>query len=163
MHEKIIDLNLEKKIIKMEALKNTKENLYLSSKSIGIDFFKAYQLQNIDAMLSMCDKDCTVSFVPLGDQGKGNIHLVGKAIWEGLIASFPSIENRVNNISLEEGRIKCDVTIWGRQEQDFAGLTSKGNEFEEGHIFIFKVNQNNKVEDLTINWDHESFVKQLTA
>jgi hypothetical protein len=147
----------------MEALKKSNENLYLSSKSIGIDFFKAYQDQDIKKMLSFCDKSCMVSFIPLGEQGNGNVHQVGKAIWEALIASFPSIQNKVNKISLENGRVVCDVTIWGRQEKDFAGLVSKGNEFEEGHIFIFKVNERNKVENLTINWNHENLVTQLTA
>ena len=147
----------------MKPLIKSKEQLYLSNKSIGIDFFKAYQKQDVNKMLKLCSSDCHIDFLPLGDQGKGNVHEVGKTIWSGLIESFPSINNTVNEVSMEDGSIKCEVTIRGRQEKDFAGLVSQGKEFEEDHIFIFKINDKKKVEDIQINWNHESFVKQLTV
>jgi hypothetical protein len=52
--------------------------------------------------------------------------------------------------------------IFGKQEKEFAGLPPKGNSFDSEHIFIFRFNEAGKISDLKIDWDHESFVRQLT-
>ena len=50
----------------------------------------------------------------------------------------------------------------GKQEKEFAGLPPKGNSFDSEHIFILRFNESGIITDLAINWDHESFVNQLT-
>ncbi len=147
----------------MKPLKQHHESLFLAYKNKSIDFMKAYQEQNVDKMLSYCAPDCQVQFQPLGDQGSGNVHLVGKNIWSSLIDCFPTIDNTVHNATNDNGRVHCEVSIWGKQAKDFAGLSSKGNEFEEDHIFIFKVSDDGMIQEITINWDHDSFVQQLQA
>ena len=140
-----------------------RDELFLSWKNRSIDFMKAYQDQDVIKMLQYCAPQCFVSFLPLGDDGRGNAHIVGKNIWNALIECFPNIDNTVHNAINDNGDIRCEVTIYGKQEKDFGELKSKGNEFEEDHIFIFKVNEAGFIENITVDWDHDSFVRQLTA
>jgi hypothetical protein len=35
--------------------------------------------------------------------------------------------------------------------------------FNSDHIFVFRFDENDKITDLKINWNHESFVGQLTG
>lgn len=148
----------------MEALKHDHQDpLFIAWKNRSVDFMKAYQEQNVAEMLANCSDSCQVQFHPLGDAGKGNVHEVGKAIWTSLIDCFPSLDNTVNAVTKENGSIKCDVTIRGKQAKDFGGLVSKGNSFEEDHIFIFKMDDTGRICDLSISWDHDNFVDQLTV
>ena len=147
----------------MEPLRQTKQDpLFLSWKNVCVDFMKAYQEQNVDKMLSYCDTNCQVVFIPLGEQGTGAAHELGKNIWSALIESFPTIDNTINTTIRDDQSVKCEVLIFGRQEKDFAGILSKGKEFEEEHIFVFEVNHDGKISSIRVNWDHENFVRQLS-
>ena len=139
------------------------DSLFLSWKNRCVDFMKAYQEQNVAKMLSHCNDNCKVEFIPLGDQGKGLAKQTGRAIWESLIDCFPTIDNTINSSIREDHSVKCEVTIWGKQSKDFAGIKSKGNQFEEEHIFIFKIDQSGLIDCISVNWDHESFVRQLVS
>ncbi len=147
----------------MEALKNNPQEqpLSISWKNRSVDFMKAYQEQDVAKMLQNCSENGTVAFLPLGEDGKGKIHETGKAIWTGLIDSFPTIDNTINSVVTENGKVKCDVTIRGKQEKDFGGLPSRGKSFEEDHIFIFKIDDDGFIDEITINWNHTNFVAQL--
>jgi len=146
----------------MEPIKQTlKDPLFLAWKNRCIDFMKAYQDQEINKMLSHCAASCEVEFIPLGDQGKGLANETGRAIWSSLIECFPTIDNTVHSSVKDNSSVRCEVTIWGQQTKDFAGLVSKGKTFEEEHIFIFKVNEDGLIQKISVDWDHESFVRQL--
>lgn len=136
----------------------------LSNKGTCIEFFSAYQDFDLDRMLSLCSAECQVSFVPLGEAGKGSIHETGKAIWASIMDSFPNLDNTVRSQTYQEAdrSVSCVVTIFGKQEKAFAELPSKGNEFDSDHIFIFRFNEQGKITHLTISWDHARFVRQLT-
>lgn len=112
-------------------------------------------------MLANCSDNGEVSFLPLGNDGKGKIQVKGKAIWSALIDCFPTIDNTLNSVVTENGKVKCDVTIRGKQEKPFGGLPSRGKSFEEDHIFIFKIDDEGNIDDITINWNHASFIAQL--
>ena len=147
----------------MEALKrNYQDPLFIAWKNRSVKFMKAYQEQDVQKMLDSCSENCQVTFNPLGEQGTGNVHQVGKAIWSSLIDCFPSLDNTINAVTQEDGKIKCEVTIHGRQEKDFGQLVSKGNPFSEDHIFIFKMDVAGFISEISIFWDHESFVRQLS-
>ena len=147
----------------MEALKNNPQEqpLSISWKNRSVDFMKAYQEQDVQKMLANCSEDGAVSFLPLGADGKGKIQEKGKAIWNALIDSFPTIDNTINSVVMENGKVKCDVTIRGKQEKPFGGLPSRGKSFEEDHIFIFKIDDDGFIDEIVINWNHTNFVKQL--
>ena len=134
----------------------------LSIKNACVEFMFAYQQRNVDKMLGFCDRDGNVHFEPLGDAGKGKIYELGKGIWSALIDSFPDIDNTLDAAVAEnENTVRCQVVIRGTQKRDFAGITSKGLKFDSDHIFIFRLNDKNKIDDIKISWNHSDFKRQL--
>jgi ketosteroid isomerase-like protein len=136
----------------------------LAKKGTCIEFFSAYQDMDVDRMLSLCHPEGTVSFVPLGPDYSGKIYEIGKAVWSALMDSFPNLDNTVKSQQYDEtmDEVACKVVIFGKQEKEFAGLPPKGNSFDSEHIFIFRFNEEGKISDLKVQWDHDSFVSQLS-
>jgi len=146
----------------METVK--KENLTeLTRKGTCIEFFSAYQDLDTERMISLATPEATVWFKPLGEDGKGLFREFGKTVWGLLMDCFPNLDNTVDSMSTEGDIVACKVVIFGTQEKDFLGLPAKGLRFESEHIFIFKFNNEDQIVDLTIDWDHNSFVKQLSG
>ncbi len=136
----------------------------LAKKGTCIEFFSAYQDMDLDRMLALCDKNGDIAFLPLGEPFKGKIHEVGKGLWSAIMDSFPNLDNTVRSQRYDQATdtVICEVVIFGKQEKEFASMPSKGNDFDSDHIFIFRFNEKGKITDLTINWDHDGFVRQLT-
>jgi hypothetical protein len=136
----------------------------LSKKGTCIEFFSAYQEHDIDRMIQLCDAEGAVHFEPLGEAGKGKIGEFGKNLWLALMGAFPNLDNTVMNTNLDESTnsVSCTVSIFGTQENEFAGIPSRGNRFESDHIFVFRFNDQQKIDRVNIRWDHERFVQQLT-
>lgn len=147
----------------MKAVKKTSPKNLQIWKNVCVDFMKAYQDQKVNKMVSYCDSNSTVSFIPLGDDGKGKIHELGKGIWNSLIECFPDIDNTIHSISAEDGKIHCKVSIRGTQEKDFAGINNRNHGFDSEHIFVFQLDDHQKIQHLDINWDHQDFVNQLSG
>ena len=136
----------------------------LSLKNACVEFIFAYQQKNIDKMMLLCNPNGNVHFTPLGDSGKGKIGELGKGLWCSLIECFPDIDNTLDAaIAEEENTVRCQVVIRGTQAKDFAGITNKGKHFDSDHIFIFHLNDANKIDSITITWDHADFQRQLGA
>lgn len=134
----------------------------LSLKNKAVEFMFAYQQKDVEKMLSFCNPQGTVEFLPLGEAGKGKISELGKAIWSGLIECFPDIDNTLDAaVAEDENSVRCQVVIRGTQAKDFAEIKSQGKHFDSDHIFIFHVNDNNKIDHITIEWNHEDFKRQL--
>src|SRR5215510_2261881 len=80
----------------------------LSIKNACVEFMFAYQQKNIDKMMSLCEADGIVHFLPLGDSGKGKIGELGKAIWSTVIDCFPDIDNTLDAaVAEDENTIRC--------------------------------------------------------
>lgn len=136
----------------------------LSLKNACVSFMFAYQQRNVEKMLSFCDPEGEIFFQPLGEAGKGTIGSLGRGLWTSLIDCFPDIDNTVDAAVAEEGdAVRCQVVIRGTQAKDFAGITSKGRKFDSDHIFIFHLNDNNRIDRIEISWDHQDFQRQLGA
>jgi hypothetical protein len=146
------------------TIKEQERTDVLAKKGTCIEFFSAYQDMDIDRMLGLCDPNGTIEFVPLGADYSGKIFEIGKGVWSALMDSFPNLDNTVKNQQYDEASdsVSCLVVIFGKQEREFAGLASKGNSFDSEHIFIFRFNEEGKISDLNITWDHNRFVTQLT-
>ena len=141
-----------------------KQQHELSLKNACVEFMFAYQQRNVDRMLQSCELNGEVNFLPMGDAGKGSIGELGKAIWTSLIDCFPDIDNTLDAaVAEDDTTVKCQVVIRGTQAKDFAGITSKGLHFDSDHIFIFRINDANKITGITVSWDHADFQKQLGA
>jgi hypothetical protein len=136
----------------------------LSLKNACVEFMFAYQQRNVEKMLSFCDPGGSVIFEPLGEAGVGTIGELGKNIWRALIDCFPDIDNTLDAAVAEgENTVRCQVAIRGTQAKDFAGIQSKGQDFDSDHIFIFHLNPPNKIDSIRISWDHADFQRQLGA
>jgi|SRR6218665_61902 len=134
----------------------------LDPKSICVRFMFSYQRRDVAGMLDYCSGDATIHFLPLGDAGNGKVRELGKAIWEGLIASFPDLDNTVDlTVATDNDDIRCQVVIRGTQAADFADIQNKGLHFESDHIFIFRLNDADQIEHISIEWDHADLKKQL--
>lgn len=133
-------------------------------KGICLEFFSAYQDMEMDRMLGLCDSKGTISFIPLGSDYTGKVNEVGKAVWAALMDAFPDLDNTVIDQQYEEASnaVTCKVDIFGTQEKDFAGLPALGKRFRSEHIFIFRFTEEDKIQDIQINWNHDAFVGQLT-
>lgn len=141
--------------------KANQENLV--KKGICIEFFSAYQDMELDRMQQLCLPVGKVSFIPLGSRYSGKIKEVGIGVWSALMDSFPDLDNTVidQQYNQTENEVTCTVEIFGTQEKDFAGLPSKGKFFVSEHIFIFRFNEQDKIEEIKVFWDHEHFIEQL--
>lgn len=137
----------------------------LSKKGTCIEFFSAYQDMDIDRMLGLCNPDGEIFFEPLGEAGKGKIHVTGSGLWSALMEAFPNLDNTVQNqvYSEDTNTVSCKVVIFGKQEKPFAGIPAKGLRFDSEHIFIFHFDDQSKIDRINIRWDHDRFVSQLTG
>ena len=137
----------------------------LSKKGTTIEFFSAYQDMDVDRMLGLCDPEGKIMFEPLGNSGTGKIYEIGKLIWASLMDSFPDLDNTVRSqtYNKNDNTVTCLVAIFGKQEKEFAGIPSKGLRFDSDHIFIFRFNDQSKIDNINIIWDHDRFVNLLTG
>lgn len=139
-----------------------KQQNELSLKNACVEFMFAYQQRNVERMLSHCDLNGEIHFLPLGDAGKGTIGELGRGIWTGLIDSFPDIDNTLDAaVAEEDNTVRCQVVIRGTQAKDLANIKNKGLHFDSDHIFIFHLNPENKIDSIQVSWDHADFQKQL--
>ncbi len=144
-------------------MKTTQISPSLDLKSSAIAFIFAYQQQDVEKMLGLCNPEGSVWFKPLGASGKGKIGELGKNLWTALIDCFPDLENTVNAANLEtDGSVRCLVDIRGVQAKEFAGIPSKGLFFETEHVFIFRHDEDNQINSIEIEWDHQDFARQLS-
>jgi hypothetical protein len=134
----------------------------ISLKNKCIEFMFAYQQKNLEKMLSFCEPEGLVEFLPFGEDGKGKIGELGRAVWGGLLACFPDIDNTLDAaVAEDENTVRCQVVISGTQVADFAGVKNHGKHFDSDHIFIFHINDRNKIDHISIQWNHEDFKRQL--
>jgi hypothetical protein len=148
----------------MKTIKLTQESTaVMEMKGICIEFFSAYQEKDIERMLNLCTENGMVYFEPLEELGTGLIREVGKHIWMNLIDCFPDLDNTVSQLEWmeETNAIQCRVTIFGTQKKEFLGIPAQGLRFDSDHIFIFKFDDQSKVREIRILWNHENFLKQL--
>lgn len=147
----------------METLKTTETLTDLTRKGTCIEFFSAYQDLEIERMIQLATPEATVYFMPLGESGKGLFRELGKTVWSLLIDAFPDLDNTVDKIEAEDDEITCNVVIFGTQTKEFMGIPSKGLKFGSDHIFVFRFDEDDKITSLTIDWNHASFVSQLSG
>jgi hypothetical protein len=140
------------------------QQLKLSLKNKCVQFMFAYQQKNVDKMMSFCDLDGIVEFRPLGAAGKGKIGELGRGVWESLVECFPDIDNTLDAAVADDSRtVRCQVVITGTQKKDFANIKSQGKKFDSDHIFIFHINDENRIDYISVEWNHEDLQRQLSA
>ena len=133
----------------------------LSRQGACLAFFTAYDDLDTARMIGLAASDATVHFLPLGNDGRGSFWEFGKTVWDLLINCFPDISNTVDKLTTDGNTVTANVTIGGTQAKEFMGIASKGCRFNSDHVFVFRFNEADQIQHLTINWDHASLVQQL--
>lgn len=134
----------------------------LTRKGACLAFFEAYSDLDTARMINLATPNATVHFIPLGNDGKGSFWEFGKTVWQLLIDCFPNLDNTVDTITADSDAVTCRVAIFGTQAMEFMGLPSKGHTFNSDHIFVFRFDPADRITHLDINWNHASFVQQLS-
>ena len=146
----------------MKTVTRTDSVTSLTRKGTCVEFFSAYQDHDYQRMINLCTPNADVNFTPLGAGGVGKVSELGKALWSVLMYAFPDIDNTIDSFVENGDELTCNVSIFGTQAKEFAGIPSKGLKFENDHIFVFRFDDDDKISSIIISWDHDSFQRQLS-
>jgi len=135
----------------------------LTRKGTCLEFFSAYQDLETDRMAGLATPNATVSFLPLGEAGNGSYHDLGLNTWAYFMDCFPDIDNTVDTLTTDGNEVTCRVAIFGTQAKECVGIANQGLRFNSDHVFVFQFDNDDKITHVSVNWDHDSFVKQLTG
>jgi ketosteroid isomerase-like protein len=132
-------------------------------------FFDAYRQQDVDRMVELCDENAGYRSVPFETwrkqrivRGNGKVCTVGKPLWSGLIEAFPDLTNRVVNIiSGEDGHVAAEVMICGTQAKDWVPVHTRGRHYRSPHLFLIRVGESGKIENITSYSDNAGVRQQL--
>jgi len=132
-----------------------------SSTQTARSFFTAYNQHDVNRMLRMCSDDAEIRYVPMGQQGQGNVREVGKRIWTGLIDAFPDLHVDIESAFGDERNAAAEILIGGTQKKDFLNIPNQGRHYELLHAFILRLDRKGLITQITSYWDNLSFYSQL--
>ncbi len=132
-------------------------------------FFDAYRTHDVERMVDLCDDMAGFRYVPFEVWGKqrvirgdGKVNTIGKILWTGMIESFPDLTNEVTKIiSGNDGNVAAEVAISGTQAKAWGSIGSQGRSFRLPHLFVFHVNDHEKIDNITSYWDSAILCAQL--
>lgn len=132
-------------------------------------FFDAYRAQDVEQMVDLCDDGAGFHYIPVEFwarqrvvRGEGKVCTIGKVFWTGLIDSFPDLTNRVDSITEDaEGNVAAEVVISGTQAKVWGPIGSQGKHFDLPHLFVFHVNSESRIDDITSYWDGAHINREL--
>ena len=138
-------------------------------KNVVKSFFDAYRDHDVERMGHLCDDVAGYRSVPFElwrkqrvIRGDGKVGTIGKLLWTGLIESFPDLTNEVTKIiSGNDGIVAAEVLISGTQAKDWGSIRSRGRSFRSPHLFIFRVNDREKIDNITSYSDNANVRTQL--
>lgn len=141
----------------------------MTGETVVREFFDRYHSNDVDGMTDLCSLTAEFSYVPFEIWGKqrvlhgdGKVRTVGKTIWHGLIASFPDLTNTVHSvIANDDGDVVAEVDIGGTQMLPWAFVTPARRRYDEPHLFIFHVDVDGMIENITAYWDNAGINRQL--
>jgi ketosteroid isomerase-like protein len=132
---------------------------------VARSFFAAYDKHDVNKMLAECNESAELRYVPMGSQGRGKVHELGKAIWANLIDAFPDLHVTVQSMFGDECNIAAEVMIGGTQRKDLVfgevRIPSQSKHYELPHAFLLKLNEIGLITEIAAYWDNASFYAQL--
>jgi ketosteroid isomerase-like protein len=142
-----------------------------NSTKVVQSFFDAYREHDVERMVDLCDDAAGFRSVPFElwrkqrvIRGDGKVGTIGKILWTGLIESFPDITHEVTKIiSADDGCVAAEVVISGTQAKDWGSIRSRGRKFRSPHLFIFHVNDHDKIDSITSYSDNAVVRTQLSC
>lgn len=140
-----------------------------SARALVIEFFARYGMHDVDGMTDLCSTGADFVYVPVEIWGKqqvqraeGKVGSIGKAIWHGLISSFPDLSITLHTITAnDDGDVVVQATIEGTQERAWGFVASARQPFVEPHLFILHVGQDGLIDSITAYWNDASIHQQL--
>jgi ketosteroid isomerase-like protein len=137
--------------------------------SIVKSFFEAYREHDIERMVDLCDDMAGFRSVPFElwrkqrvIRGDGKVCTIGKILWTGLIESFPDLSNEVTKIiSGNDGYVAAEIVLSGTQAKHWGSIKSRGRSFHSPHLFVFHINDDEKIDNITSYSDNASVRVQL--
>lgn len=132
-------------------------------------FFDAYRAHDVEKMVEACSERADFRYVPFEIWGKqrvlrgdGKVRSIGKVLWTGLIDSFPDLGNEVTSIRADDdGNVAAEVTLRGTQAKPWGGLHNPGKAFAVPHLFLFRVDEIGRIEEVQAYWDSAEMHRQL--
>jgi steroid delta-isomerase-like uncharacterized protein len=132
-------------------------------------FFDAYRVHDVERMVDLCTDNADFHYVPFeiwGRQrvirGDGKVRTIGKAIWTTLIDAFPDLTNEVTYITADDdGNVAVEVVISGTQAKPFGTFGNLGRHYDLPHVFLFRVNTEGLIEEISAYWDTADWSRQL--
>jgi len=140
-----------------------------NSTKVVQSFFDAYREHDVERMVDLCDDTAGYRSVPFElwrkqrvIRGNGKVSTIGKILWTGLIESFPDLTNEVTKIIPgNDGLVAAEVVISGTQARDWGSIRSRGRSFRSPHLFVFRVNDREKIDHITSYSDNANVRTQL--
>ncbi|HEV8628608.1 MAG TPA: nuclear transport factor 2 family protein [Acidimicrobiia bacterium] len=141
----------------------------MSSTDVVTSFFEAYRNHDTERMTDLCDLTADFRYVPFevwGRQrvvrGDGKVCTIGKTIWTTLIDCFPNLTNEVTWMTADDdGNVAAEVVISGTQAKTFGAIGNQGLHYDLPHVFLFHVNEDDRIDDITCYWDGADWNRQL--
>jgi steroid delta-isomerase-like uncharacterized protein len=132
-------------------------------------FFDAYRAQDVERMVDLCTENADFHYVPFevwGRQrvirGDGKVRTIGKVFWTALIDAFPDLTNTVHSVTHDEqGNVAVEVVISGTQAKTFGSIGNLGLHYDLPHVFLFRVDAEGLIEEITAYWDTADWYRQL--
>jgi predicted ester cyclase len=95
-------------------------------------------------------------------RGDGKVCTIGKTIWTTLIDCFPNLTNEVTWMTADDdGNVAAEVVISGTQAKTFGAIGNQGLHYDLPHVFLFHVNEDDRIDDITCYWDGADWNRQL--
>jgi ketosteroid isomerase-like protein len=140
-----------------------------AAREVVTEFFDRYRAHDVDAMTDLCHINADFSYVPYEIWGKqrvlrgdGKVGTVGKALWTGLINSFPDLSNTVHTVAANDsGDVVVEVDISGTQQLAWGFVAPAGRHYREPHLFVFHVGEDLLIDGIAAYWDNASISRQL--
>jgi ketosteroid isomerase-like protein len=140
-----------------------------SAAAVVDEFFTRYRTRDVEAMTDLCSMNADFSYVPFEMWGKqrvlrgdGKVRTIGKPIWAGFIHAFPDLTNTVHTTTAnDDGDVVVEVDIAGTQQLAWGFITPAGKHYSEPHLFVFHVDQDGLIDDITAYWNNAGICTQL--
>lgn len=134
-----------------------------------VAFFDAYRDHDTRRMVALCEESADLSYVPFEIWGKqrvlrgdGKVSVLGRPLWEGLIAAFPDLTNEVHAVTAsDDGQVAAVVSIGGTQARDWGPIAARGGRYWAPHVFLFDVSPQGLIRAISAYWDSGTISQQL--
>lgn len=140
-----------------------------NSSETAVAFMKALQAHDVEAMLDLCTENADFHYKGYevrGRQrmvrGQGKARAIAKAFWTSMIDAFPDLTSDVRSVIADEaGNVAVECLMLGTQARIFGPFGNLGSHFDLPHLFLFQVNDEGLIEDISAYWDTADWYQQL--